>query len=192
LCDKPGDDLDTLLSKARARSPKLRALTYLKSRAQLQSSLAWSAYVPYVDELGLQWYNEPLDKRDEWRAFVQFAFPVFEPFIGKSREASIEVSRLDALYTDASRQIEADVRSDYDRLTGSLALVQLYEVSKQSIQEGLADVEKALEMGQADALRVAEVQARAVADQRNALHARTRCEAAAIDLARLTGDVALQ
>ncbi|HEY4222277.1 MAG TPA: TolC family protein [Myxococcota bacterium] len=189
LCQAPRGDLASVLARANERSPSLLALAAQKRRASIEAAVSWTAYLPYLDEVGLGYFNQPLDKRDSVRLFLDFEIPLFEPITGRSREAAIEERRLDALTTDASRQLEADVRSAYDRLNGALALVQLYDTSKQSIQEALNDVQQALEAGQADAFRVAEVQARSVAAERSALHARSHCEAAAIELARLTGDL---
>ncbi len=190
LCAGAPADVNALVRRARTQSVRLQALKARRDRAHIQASLAWAAWAPYVEDVLVGYYDEPLDKQNSVRARLSIALPFLEPLSDTGRAAAIDEQRIDALYADAARELEADVRSAFDRLQGAAALVKLYEDSqKEIVEEGLADVQRALDAGQADVVRAAEVQARAVSAQRGLVHARARCDAAAVDLMRFTGDV---
>ena len=190
LCASPALDVDALLARAQLRSEKLAKHKARRARATAQASLAWTRLLPFVQRIQLGWHNEPLDKRDSVRARLDMALPLFEPWSGSASVADLELLRADAMYAEELLQIEAKIRGAVTRLARAVALVQVHEASETDIvEESLQDVARALEAGQADVVRVAEVQARAVRGRRNLLRARLRCEQAAIELARVTGDV---
>ncbi|OGQ25230.1 MAG: hypothetical protein A2138_00025 [Deltaproteobacteria bacterium RBG_16_71_12] len=82
------------------------------------------------------------------------------------------------------------MRAAHERMAGAERLVVLYQdASAGLIEASVTGVEAELSAGQTDVLRVAEVQAKAIAAQRGLLRAKLRCEEAAIDLLRLTDDV---
>lgn len=178
------------LARALERSPRLGGLAARLQAARAEAGAAWVAWVPWIDRLQLGYVNEPTDKRDAVRARVDFALPLFSPISARAREAALDVARLEALYADEERAVAADVRAAHERMAGAERLVALYQdASTGLIEASVTGVEAALLAGQTDVLRVAEVQAKAIAAQRGLLHARLRCEEAAIDLLRLTDDV---
>lgn len=190
LCVAPPDDVDEVVARAAMRSSRLRALEARRKEAALDASLAWTAWLPYFDGILVGWYNEPLDERDSMRARLDVALPIFEPFSARARTANLTAQRIDALRADAARVLQADVRSAVERLQNARDVVQVYERGQGAIvDKGLADVLQAIEAGQADVLRLAEVQRRALRSRRGLLRARLRCEQAAIELMRVTGDV---
>jgi outer membrane protein TolC len=188
LCVDNTGKVDELIARASERSIRLRALEARKEKAHVEASSSWLRFVPSVDGVLVGWYNEPLDKRDSVRFLLDVGLPIFEPLSGRARAAQLQEMRMDALVVAERRDIDADVRSAAERLKNAVALVRLYEEGQRSVVDaGLADVGKALEAGQADVLRLTEVQSRMVKAQRGLLHARLRCEEAAIELQRVTG-----
>lgn len=190
LCVAPPADVESVVARAAERSSRLRALEARRKEVGLESALAWAAWMPYVDGLLVGWYDEPLDKRDSLRARLDIALPIFEPFSGRARAAALSAQRIDALRDDARRALDANVRSAVERLQNARDVVRVFEEGQGAIVEkGLADVTLAIEAGQADVLRLAEVQRRALRSRRGLLRAKLRCEEAAIELLRVTGDV---
>lgn len=190
LCAPQGSSVDELLARATLRSEKLAKHKARRERAAFQSSLAWTRLLPFIDGFQVGWHDEPLAKRDTVRARLDISLPIFEPFAGSSRVADLELLRADAMYAEEQQQLGAKIRGAVTRLERAVALVHVHEASESGIlDESVRDVARALEAGQADVLRVAEVQSRAVRGRRSLIRARFRCEQAAIELARITGDV---
>lgn len=188
LCSAPHASLDELVLRAEAGSPALRALQSRRDEASRRASLSWVPWLPWVDGVLVGWYNEPLDKRDSMRARLDIALPLFEPFSGKADVAGLEARRFDALLGEGRRALAADVRSALERLDSALTLVRLLEEGQTSVvDQSLSDAARALEAGQADLVRLSEVQGRALRSRRGLVRARLRCEEAAIDLLRVTG-----
>lgn len=191
LCRAPTSSVDGLIARARERSESLAEHSLRRERAATIGAWSWTRWLPYVDGVQVGLYNEPLDKRDAVRARVDIALPFFEPFGSAAAVAELERQRADAMYDEEERQIDARVRGARSRLDRAFTLVELHEArSADTVDKSLSEVQRALEAGQADILRVSEVQRRAVRGRRNLIRARLRCEEAAIELLRVTGDVA--
>ncbi len=191
LCRMPKASIDELVARASERSEKLAEHKARRERASFMTSLSWISWLPYVDAVQVGWVNEPLDERDAVRARVDIALPIFEPFMGNTRVADLELLRADAMHAEELRQIDARIRSAVNRVESAAALVAVHEANEKDIvEESLNDVARAIEAGATDILQLAEVQRRATRARRNLIRARFRCEEAAIELKRVTGDIA--
>lgn len=191
LCQVPAAAIEELVARASERSEKLAKHKARRDRAAFMTALGWISWLPYVDGFQVGWVNEPLLDRDSVRARVDIALPLFEPFMGNTRVADLELLRADAMHAEELRQIDARIRSAVNRVQNAHALVALHEASeKEIVEESLNDVARAIEVGASGVLQLAEVQRRATRARRNLIRARFRCEEAAIELMRVTGDVA--
>jgi outer membrane protein TolC len=187
---QPGESPAAALARAIERSPRLRGLSARLQGARAEAGAAWVGWVPWIDRVQLGYANEPTTKRDALRARIDFALPLFSPLSARAQEAALDVARLEALYADEERAVAADVRAAHERMAGAERLVSLYQAASAGvIDASVTVVESELSAGQTDVLRVAEVQAKAIAAQRGLLRAKLRREEAAIDLLRLTDDV---
>ncbi len=190
LCAAPTRSVDDLVARARERSESLAEHATRRERAETLLGWSWTRWLPYVSGVQVGAYNQPTTDRDSVRARVDIALPFFEPLSATSTVAALEKQRAEAMYAEEERQIDARVRGARSRLERAVALVGLHEAAMaDTVDKSLSEVTRALEAGQADILRVSEVQRRAVRGRRNLLRARLRCEEAAIDLLRVTGDV---
>lgn len=190
LCMVPDGSTDEIIARAVQASGSLRGLDARREEARITASLAWAAWLPSLENVLVGWYNEPFDRRDTTRLRLDFALPVLEPLSARTQVPALALRRLDALRAEAVRRLGAQVRSAVQRVEQAREVVRGYEESQTTIVErGLADVERAIDAGETDVLRLAEVQRRAVRSRRGLVRARLRCEEAAIELLRLTGGV---
>jgi outer membrane protein TolC len=192
LCTAPSTSVEDLIARARLRSESLAEHAARRERARAQQTWSWLRFVPYLDAVQLGWHNEPLAKRDSVNGRVDIALPFFfEAFSATSTIIDLEGQRADAMYAEEERQIDARVRSAASRLERAAAVVELHEArEKDVVDASLTDVARALDAGHIDVLRVAEVQRRAMRGRRSLVRARLRCEQAAIELLRVTGELA--
>lgn len=186
-CHDISANVDDVMAAAIMSSATLQALAARHQQASLRSSLSWVRSLPYVDGFLVGYKNEPLDKRDAVQARVDIAIPIFDAVGGDASVDAIEVRRLEAKQQEAKRALRATVVGATSRLGGAQALVALYrEQGSPLAQQSVEDVSDALAAGSADAVRLAEVQARALKARRAALRAALRCEEAVIEVDALT------
>lgn len=175
--------LEPTLAQALGRSSRVRALRARVAAASSRVTWSWIRFLPWLDSIQLGYFNEPLDKRDQVRGAIDLALPVFE--LGAKERRDLEL-RL--------RQLQIQLRDEEESLGTKLAGViadqeaawqakrVLDEAAGTLVAGSIADVEATMAAGQADALRVAEVRARALRARIAQLRADQRCNEAGLEL----------
>ncbi len=179
----PPPPLDATVAAALERSSRVRALRARVAAASSRTSWSWIRFLPWLEGVQLGYFNEPLDKRDQVRGAVDIALPVFELGARERREEELRLQALRIELHDAEQSLRT-------KLAGVLADQEAAWQAKHVLDEGaaslvagsIADVEAALAAGQADALRVAEVRARALRARIAMLRADQRCNEAGLEL----------
>jgi|GEM_PF-973062 len=185
-----GDDaVAALLSTARSSNARLRSLDARAEVLRLKETRSWLRFVPWVDSLQLGWLPQA-GSDGEVRARVDIALPFLEPLNPELRVLAIEHERLRALRRGVEQDLEQKVRTATARLRSTVELVGVYEAATAAIDGSQDLVLRSLAADTVDVLRVATVQERVLRARRQALRARLQCDEAAIDLLRVTNQVA--
>ncbi len=192
LCAAAGDGEDAvaaLMTNARNSNARLRSLDARAEVLRLKETRSWLRFVPWVDSLQLGWLPQA-GSNGEVRARVDIALPFLEPLNPELRVLAIESERLRALRRGVEQDLQQKVRTATARLQSTVELVGVYEAATATIDGSQDLVLRSLAADTVDVLRVAAVQERVLRARRQALRARLQCDEAAIDLLRVTNQVA--
>lgn len=192
MCAAAGDGEDAvaaLLTNARSSNARLRSLDARAEVLRLKETRSWLRFVPWVDSLQLGWLPKA-GSNGEVRARVDIALPFLEPLNPELRVLAIEDERLAALRRGVEQDLEQKVRTATARLQSTVELVGVYEAATAAINGSQDLVLRSLAADTVDVLRVATVQERVLRARRQALRARLQCDEAAIELLRVTNQVA--
>lgn len=189
---QPPPEAELMLSLARERSPKLRALALERAALELESTRRSLRPVPWIDRVRAGYLSHrPFDGRDELHIGIDVDVPVFALLDGFADE-SIDLRRikLDAEVLEAEDDVESAVAAAVLRQRTAAALFAEHaQATATIVADSTNAVDAALASGGADALGAATVHARALKSRRASLRAHERCVEAVIDLWRTTGDV---
>lgn len=175
--------LEATVAAAMARSSKVRALRARLEAARSRAGLSWIRFLPWVDGVQLGYFNEPVAKRDQLRGSVDVALPVFELVSQERRQEELAARQLEIALREEERSLRGKLAGVLHALDAAWQAKQTLDASAVALaQASIADAEAALAAGQADALRVAEVQRRALRARHAQLRAAQRCEEAALEL----------
>lgn len=188
LCRVRAESAEDLVERAVSSSPRLAALEQEVLAEESRGTGVALSRVPWFDFVQVSLL--PGDRNDD--PSVGFAtsivLPVLDWKISEAREAEAKRARLVAEREAERRLLTTRVRRAAEDLRQKAALVALYGSAQQEVlDEGLSQVQRALEAGEVNAAEVALVQARTVRAQRDALEAALGCEEAALRLDRLLG-----
>ena len=188
LCALPPEGLDALLARARARSPRLKALAAREESLGLREARAWLRWVPWIDNLQVGMLGQD-DGSTEVRARVDVAVPLFAPLAPDLRLVSLARESLGAERRAVERDLDEKVRAAWDRVVGFEKIVAVYASSAERLQASEEVVGRALAAEVVDTLRVVAVQQRVLNARRQQVRTRARCDEAAIALAAAAGRV---
>lgn len=179
----PPPAIEPTVTAALERSSRVRALRARVAAASSRVSWSWIRFLPWLDSVQLGYFNEPLDKRDEVRGAIDLALPVFELGAKERRDLELRLRQLQIRLRDEEESLRTKLAGVIaDQEAAWQAKRVLDEASASLVAASIADVEAALAAGQADALRVAEVRARALRARIAQLRADQRCNEAGLEL----------
>lgn len=189
-CRAPTDDAPALAERALMASPELAAARagVLEEEARLLS--AWLANVPWLTFVELDLVAGDRNEPDAVGFNIGVELPLLDWRLSEIDRSRAERERRAAEARGLRLATATRVRRAAEDLSSKSRLVELYEAQQASLIDGsIAQVEAALAAGEVDAMKAALVRARALKAKRDLLRARLACEHAAIDLARLLGEV---
>lgn len=185
-CTAP-ESVTTLAERARAANPRLRLLYAQKNAVDAERRRRWLDLIPWFDYAQVS-YGLEGDNNPSYIAFqLQLTLPILD-WKGPHRRA------LHARGMALNERIQVDNRmlSNLVLRTSALqaeqaALVSRYRDAAQVVEQGVANLRKALEQkGPTSLLEIVQLQARLLATQRSYLRAQLECKLQAIELERLT------
>jgi outer membrane protein TolC len=185
-CTAPAE-VTTLAERARKANPRLRLLHAQQSAVTAERRRRWLDLVPWLDYVQVA-YGLAGDSNPSYIAFqLQLTLPIFD-WKRPHRRA------LQARELGLFERIAADNRSLSNLVlrTSALqaeqaALVARYHDAAQVVEQGVANLRKALEQsGPTSLLEIVQLQARLLATQRSYLRAKLECKLQQIELQRIT------
>jgi outer membrane protein TolC len=185
-CSAP-EEPTKLAERAQAANPHLRLLHAQQSAVVAERRRRWWDLVPWFDYLqvtyGLAGDNNP--------SFVAFQFQLTLPILdwkGPHRRAlrARELGLLERIQADNRMLSNLVVRTSALQ-TEQAALVERYRDAASVVEQGVANLRKALEQqGPTSLIEIVQLQARLFATQRSYLRAQLECKLQQIELDRIT------
>lgn len=189
VCRLPSLPRDVVVARAEERAPRLDGLRAEVGEEEARAFGYALQRVPWFDFLEVD--VRPGQKNDHtslgMRAGVEL--PLLDWKLSQTDHSRARKARLLAEHELERRALESRVLRVLEELEAKAELVSLYRGAKGGVlDEGLRQVQRALELGEVDAAKVALVQARALKAKRAALDAELDCTDAALRLSRLLGE----
>ena len=156
--------LDSLISKAKANRPELKALSLRKKMAEKALSIAKKTNFPNLALIANYDYKKPLYFENEWgkdwNITIALQMPIFTGFenLGKKREAKERLSQTQHYLAMLNQMIELEVRSTYLKLREAEKLIESQKENVNQAEKALEIVEKRYKSGLATSLDVMDTQ----------------------------------
>lgn len=198
-CTLPRQALPELFAQAHAHNPAFASIQAEIDEVDADIARAYFELIPWFDYVQLGVALGESDTRfafgtaDNKNAALRFGlgirFPLFnwnqdEIAVLKARRQKLEAQRRATAY-----DIENRVQRVVEELRGRVFLLQRHGAADQSVvDDSLRQINRALDLGEADPVQMALLQSRTLAARRAYLRASLRCQESVIELERLTGD----
>jgi outer membrane protein TolC len=185
-CAAP-DEVTALAERARAANPRLRLLHAQQGAVDAERRRRWLDLVPWLDYVQVA-YGLAGDNNPSYIAFqLQLTLPILD---WKRPHRRALYARGQAL----AERIQADNRALTNLVVRTralqaeqAALVSRYRDAAQVVEQGVANLRRALEQkGPTSLLEIVQLQARLLATQRSYLRAQLECKLQQIELDRIT------
>lgn len=186
----PSADLKEIVAQATERSPKVHAVDARIEEVEAELLGTWLAFAPWFDFVQIAYSAGEVDDPGHARVRLGITLPLFDFQRDDAAVLRARRARHKAERRAAELEIGADIRRSADDLKSQAALVDLYAKSQREVlDQGLIELEQALERGDADLVEVALLRTRVLRAKRALLRTELECEEAAIKLALRTGTV---
>lgn len=183
-------DLKEVVAQATERSPKVHAVDARIEEVEAELLGTWLAFAPWFDFVQIAYSAGEVDDPGHARVRLGITLPLFDFQRADAAVLRARRARHQAERRAAELEIGADIRRSADDLKSQAALVDLYTKSQREVlDQGLIELEQALERGDADLVEVALLRTRVLRAKRALLRTELECEEAAIKLALRTGTV---
>jgi len=201
-CRLPPDTLQELVARARVGQPRLEMMEARLAEVDAELSRADLELIPWFDYVELSYMIGQGDflsashserNVDTLRLRMGINLPLLDQNQSEREVLRARRSRHQAEQEAALQRLALRVRRALDQLKGQVSLYQRYsEADRDWVDKSLAQIEQALEAGEADLVQLALVQSRTLRARRAWLRTHLRCQEAHIELERLVGSDGLE